>query len=101
MESEPGNSNNEQLNPLSAYDPEAIEAMRSYILTFCPALEDQDALFTPGEVGNMLKIDPKVVSRWSYDGLLKCIKTPGRIRRFRSKDIMESLLVANLKERDE
>lgn len=49
-----------------------------------PALEP---LLTPGEVGQLLKVDPKTVTRWATAGLIYSVTTPGGHRRFRESDV--------------
>lgn len=52
--------------------------------------DDADAagrLLTPGEVGIILRVDAKTVSRWAADGRLRSIRTPGGQRRFYEADI--------------
>jgi excisionase family DNA binding protein len=44
-------------------------------------------LLTPKEVGQMLRVDPKTVTRWARAGKLPAIKTVGGHRRFRRSDV--------------
>jgi excisionase family DNA binding protein len=44
-------------------------------------------LLTPKEVGEMLRVNPKTVTRWAKTGKLPAIKTLGGHRRFRRSDI--------------
>lgn len=39
-------------------------------------------LLTPGEVAELLRVDPKTVTRWSRSGVLDSIRTPGGHRRY-------------------
>jgi excisionase family DNA binding protein len=34
-------------------------------------------LMTLAEVGDLLRVDPKTVSRWCHDGKLDAVRTPG------------------------
>ena len=47
---------------------------------------DTDYL-TPGQVGRVLQVSPKTVSRWAAQGLLPCLVTLGGHRRFRREDV--------------
>jgi len=53
--------------------------------------EELPELLTPAEVGALLKVDPKTVSRWAAAGKIDSIRTPGNHRRFR-RDEIEALL---------
>lgn len=55
-----------------------------------PDLE-YEPLLTPQEVGQMLRVDPKTVTRWAKNGDLDCIRTPGGHRRYRESDIRKML----------
>lgn len=54
-------------------------------------LPEEDRLLTPGEVGEIFRVDPKTVGRWAADGKLAAIRTPGGHRRYRTSDV-EALL---------
>jgi DNA-binding transcriptional MerR regulator len=52
------------------------------------------ALYTVGEVGILLRVDPRTVTRWDQEGKFPpgtVIRTPGRHRRFRG-DYIRSLM---------
>jgi len=49
------------------------------------------ALLTPAEVGAMLKVDPKTVTRWARTGKLRSIKTPGGHRRYSETEVLSFL----------
>jgi excisionase family DNA binding protein len=38
--------------------------------------------YTPQEVANRFRVDPKTVQRWHKAGLLESITTPGNTRRY-------------------
>lgn len=48
---------------------------------------DYDELLTSAEVGAMLRVDPKTVTRWAAAGRLRAIRTLGGHRRYRRSDI--------------
>lgn len=52
---------------------------------------DDDPLITPGEVAELLRVNPKTVSRWAAAGRLPSLKTPGGHVRFR-RSVIEALL---------
>lgn len=49
---------------------------------------DDDPLMTPVEVAQLLRVEPKTVSRWAAAGLLPSIKTPGGKHRFRRSVVL-------------
>lgn len=44
-------------------------------------------MMTPGEVANLLRVDPKTVSRWARTGKIRAFHTPGGHHRFREEDV--------------
>jgi len=46
-----------------------------------------EILFTTIEVAQMLYVDKSTVKRWTDEGKLKCFRTPGGHRKFRSEDL--------------
>jgi excisionase family DNA binding protein len=44
-------------------------------------------LLTPAEVGRMLRVDPKTVSRWAQAGKIRATRTPGGHRRIYRADV--------------
>jgi len=54
-----------------------------------------DPLFTPREVAEMLRVDPKTVSRWAEQGKLPALRTLGGHRRFRRSDLNDAIAKAN------
>ena len=52
---------------------------------------NDDPLLTCVEVAELLRVDPKTVSRWAKAGRLPSIKTPGGHVRFR-RSVVEPLL---------
>ncbi|CAA9349468.1 MAG: hypothetical protein AVDCRST_MAG34-1666 [uncultured Nocardioidaceae bacterium] len=51
------------------------------------ALESQGFL-TPGEVAAVLHVDPNTVARWSNEGKLASIRTPGGHRRYPASEVL-------------
>lgn len=50
-----------------------------------------EELLTPAEVAKVFRVDPKTVTRWSREGKLTSIRTPGGHRRYRRAEV-EALL---------
>jgi excisionase family DNA binding protein len=49
---------------------------------------DEPSLLTPGEVAQLLRVDPKTVTRWAKEGRLPpAFVTPGGHRRYRLEDV--------------
>jgi excisionase family DNA binding protein len=48
-------------------------------------------LMTPGEVAQLLRVNPKTVTRWAIANKLTCIRTPGGHRRYRITEVMKIL----------
>jgi len=46
-----------------------------------------ERLLTPGEVANILRVDPKTVTRWARAGKLSSIRTPGGHRRYSETEV--------------
>ena len=46
-----------------------------------------EVLFTTNDVANILHVDKSTVKRWTDEGKLKCFRTPGGHRKFRSEDL--------------
>lgn len=42
---------------------------------------------TPGEIANILKVDPKTVTRWAQAGRIASVQTPGGHTRIRRSDL--------------
>ena len=49
-------------------------------------IEDKE-LMTPGEVAAVFSVDPKTVTRWAQQGLIRSIRTPGGHHRFFRTDV--------------
>lgn len=45
-------------------------------------------LLTPAEVAQILRVDPKTVTRWARDGRLTSVRTPGGHRRYIKSEIL-------------
>jgi excisionase family DNA binding protein len=46
-----------------------------------------DPLLTPAEVARMFRVKTKTVFRWSADGRITAVKTPGGRSRFRQSEV--------------
>lgn len=46
-------------------------------------LLDPDRLLKPGEVAELMRVDPKTVTRWAKAGRMESVRTPGGHHRFR------------------
>ena len=53
--------------------------------------EGLPAVMMPYEVAELLKVDPKTVTRWAAAGKLPCITTPGGHRRFKREVVLALL----------
>ena len=58
-------------------------------------VRDDDALLTPSEVAEWLRVNPKTVTRWARAGKIRAIRTLGGHRRFRASDIRRCLAQNN------
>jgi len=52
------------------------------------ALNDPDSLLTPGEVSDIMRVNPKTVTRWGREALIPSVKTPGGHRRFKASEVL-------------
>lgn len=52
-----------------------------------------EVLFTTHDVANILRVDKSTIKRWTDEGKLKCFRTPGGHRKFRSDDVYEFITV--------
>lgn len=43
--------------------------------------------FTPGDLGQICRVDPKTVSTWELEGKIRALRTLGQHRRFLRKDL--------------
>lgn len=41
-----------------------------------------EQMLTPQQVAELFTVDPKTVSRWAREGLIRAVRTPGGHRRF-------------------
>ncbi len=44
-------------------------------------------LWTPAEVARVFRAGPSTVKRWSRQGKIRCIRTPGGTRRYLAEDV--------------
>ena len=54
-----------------------------------------EVLFTTNDVANILRVDKSTIKRWTDEGKLKCFRTPGGHRKFRSDDVYEFITSNN------
>ena len=52
-------------------------------------LDDIGPYLSPAQVGKLLAVSPKTVTRWAKDGKIPCIRTVGGHRRFAASDIID------------
>jgi len=48
---------------------------------------DEQGLLTIGQAAERASVSVDTIRRWSDQGLLRCLRTPGKQRRFRPEDI--------------
>lgn len=53
-----------------------------------------EELYTPAEVAEMFRVDPKTVTRWAKEGKLNSIRTLGGHRRYYKSQVDELLQFA-------
>ncbi|POM25160.1 Helix-turn-helix domain protein [Actinomadura rubteroloni] len=58
----------------------------------------QPTLYTPSEVAQFFRVDPKTVTRWARTGTLNPITLPSGHRRYHATEIHELLKIGNAKE---
>ena len=58
-----------------------------------------DNLMTTAEVAATFRVDPQTVTRWTRQGRLTCIRTPGGRRRYRESEVRR-LLRESITERE-
>lgn len=49
--------------------------------------DEGDPLYTPAEVAEIFRVDPKTVTRWAAAGRISSTRTPGGHRRFRKSEV--------------
>ena len=54
---------------------------------------DPDDLLSSAEAAAVLSVHPHTIRRWADNGALPFFRTPGRLRRFRRRDV-EALLAS-------
>lgn len=57
-----------------------------------------EVLFTTNDVASILRVDKSTVKRWTDEGKLKCFRTPGGHRKFRSDDLYSFMTENNYDE---
>ncbi|MXQ68211.1 helix-turn-helix domain-containing protein [Actinomadura rayongensis] len=63
-----------------------------------PNEPEQPTLYTPSEVAQFFRVDPKTVTRWARTGTLNPITLPSGHRRYPATEIHELLKIGNAKE---
>lgn len=51
-----------------------------------------DRLLTRSEVATAFRVDPKTITRWAAEGLLKAVRLPSGTRRYRESTIRALLI---------
>ncbi|MFZ4619605.1 MAG: helix-turn-helix domain-containing protein [Bacteroidota bacterium] len=54
-----------------------------------------EVLFTTHDVANILRVDKSTIKRWTDEGKLRCFRTPGGHRKFRSDDVYDFITSNN------
>ena len=57
-----------------------------------------EKFFTTNEVATMLRVDKSTIKRWTEEGKIKCFRTPGGHRKFRSEDLYDFMAKNNYDE---
>ncbi|MXQ68345.1 helix-turn-helix domain-containing protein [Actinomadura rayongensis] len=57
--------------------------------------QQQPTLYTPAEVANFFRVDPKTVTRWARTGTLNPVTLPSGHRRYHASEIHRLLQVGN------
>lgn len=52
-----------------------------------PRMPEPERMYTPAEVAQRFRVDPKTVTRWAKQGKLTAIRTLGGHRRFRAAEV--------------
>ncbi len=55
-----------------------------------------EILFNTNDAANMLRVDKSTIKRWTDEGKLKCVRTPGGHRKFNSEDLYNFMSQFNL-----
>ncbi|MXQ66985.1 helix-turn-helix domain-containing protein [Actinomadura rayongensis] len=56
---------------------------------------EQPTLYTPAEVAQLFRVDPKTVTRWAKTGTLHPVTLPSGHRRYRASEIHKLLDLGN------
>ncbi|POM27153.1 Helix-turn-helix domain protein [Actinomadura rubteroloni] len=64
-------------------------------MTKKPEEPQQPTLYTPAEVANFFRVDPKTVTRWARTGTLNPITLPSGHRRYHAAEIHNLLQAGN------
>ncbi|MFC0040149.1 helix-turn-helix domain-containing protein [Actinomadura rayongensis] len=64
-------------------------------MTNKPEEPQQPTLYTPAEVANFFRVDPKTVTRWARTGTLNPVTLPSGHRRYPAAEIHRLLQVGN------
>lgn len=52
---------------------------------------EEERLLTTGEVAAVFRVDPRTVTRWTREGRLKSIRTPGNQHRYHASAVQALL----------
>ncbi|POM25270.1 Helix-turn-helix domain protein [Actinomadura rubteroloni] len=69
-------------------------------MTKKPEEPQQPTLYTPAEVANFFRVDPKTVTRWARTGTLNPVTLPSGHRRYHASEIHRLLQVGNTPDPD-
>ncbi|MXQ62539.1 helix-turn-helix domain-containing protein [Actinomadura rayongensis] len=64
-------------------------------MTKNPEEPQQPTLYTPAEVANFFRVDPKTVTRWARTGTLNPVTLPSGHRRYHASEIHRLLQTGN------
>ncbi|POM24991.1 Helix-turn-helix domain protein [Actinomadura rubteroloni] len=64
-------------------------------MTKKPEEPQQPTLYTPAEVANFFRVDPKTVTRWARTGTLNPVTLPSGHRRYHASEIHRLLQIGN------
>jgi len=57
---------------------------------------DDEALLTPGEVAELMRVDPKTVTRWAAADRIASVRTLGGHRRYKAGTLKKLILTASV-----
>lgn len=88
--------NNAAASPEETIVPVAEETENHKKKLFTRAdIQGDEQLLTPSEVAQLMRVNPKTVTRWARAGEFGCIRTLGGHRRFVAAEILKAMDEAN------